>query len=134
MIRLVDTNICIYVIRKKPSGVLKKLTSLATTDTCISSITLAELEYGVAKSSHAEKNRSALIEFLLPFQIRVFDEEAARHYGRVRSQLERRGHPIGSLDLLIGAHALSIGAVLITNNVREFSRIEGLSIENWVPE
>lgn len=134
MIYLLDTNICIYVIRKRPSQVIKKLTSLSTSDVCISSITLAELEYGVEKSDKPEMNKEALEEFLLPLQIHSFNVPAARSYGRIRALLEKKGLLIGSLDLMIGAHALSLGSVVVTNNVREFSRIPNLTIENWVTD
>ena len=101
-------------------------------DIGISSITLSELEYGVEKSERKEQNRLALVEFLLPFEIVFYDDSAAYEYGMVRSYLERIGEPIGSLDMLIAAHAFSLDATLVTNNEREFRRIPDLKIVNWV--
>lgn len=100
-------------------------------DIGISSITVAELEYGVYKSQQQEKNRSVLIQFLIPLEIVEFDQAAATVYGLIRSDLESRGLVIGSMDMLIAAHALSLGVTLVSNNIREFSRISNLSIENW---
>lgn len=97
----------------------------------ISSITLAELRYGVAKSLHVKQNQDALNEFILPLEIVHFDERAAQVYGAVRANLEKIGKPIGSLDTLIGAHALSVGAVMVTRNVREFKRIKDLKVVDW---
>jgi len=97
----------------------------------LSSITIAELSFGVAKSQHVERNREALQQFLLPFTIAPFDHRAAVAYGRVRADLEGSGRPIGPLDTLIGAHAVALGVILATNNVREFSRIDGLVVEGW---
>jgi tRNA(fMet)-specific endonuclease VapC len=128
---LLDTNICIYIIKKNPARVLERLTALDPTETAISSITLAELEFGVEKSQQVERNRRALGLFVAPLEILPFDEAAARVYGAVRSELERRGRPIGALDLLIAAQALALGATLVTNNQREFGHIAGLSLENW---
>src|SRR5919199_4004445 len=127
-----DTNICIYLIKQKPQKVLDKFKSLAIYDVGISSITVAELEYGVAKSQQQEKNRTALLQFLLPLEIVEFNQAAATIYGTIRSDLESRGLIIGAMDMLIASHALSLGVTLITNNVREFSRIPTLPLENWV--
>jgi tRNA(fMet)-specific endonuclease VapC len=129
---LLDTNICIYLIKQKPSKVLARFSTLALSDIGISSITVAELEYGVCKSQQQEKNRSALMQFLIPLEIVEFDQTAATLYGSIRSDLESRGLVIGSMDMLIAAHALSLGVTLVSNNVREFSRIASLSLENWV--
>jgi tRNA(fMet)-specific endonuclease VapC len=128
---LLDTNICIYLIRRKPEIVLKRIQGLQVSDLGISSITLSELEYGVAKSRKQEQNKLALTEFLTPIEIMPFDDMAAKHYGELRAYLERRGTPIGSLDTLIAAHALSLQSTLVTNNESEFSRVPGLKIENW---
>jgi tRNA(fMet)-specific endonuclease VapC len=128
---LLDTNICIYVIKKQPPRVIERIQSVPIEDICISTITLAELEYGVAKSAHRERNRLALLEFLTPFRILDFDPAAAQQYGHIRSDLETRGTVIGPLDLLIAAHAQSQGLTLVTNNTREFSRIKNLEMENW---
>jgi len=129
---MLDTNICIYLIKKKPSQVINRLKSLRISDVCLSSITLAELEYGVEKSARAEQNRWALTGFLAPIDILPFDDTTTRKYGTLRLHLEKTGKPIGAMDMLIGAHALSVGAVLVTNNTDEFHRIENLLIENWV--
>lgn len=129
---LLHTNICIALIRKKPPKILKRLATLATGDVGISSITLAELRYGVAKSTDEAKNAAALEEFLLPLEIADFDASAAQSYGRVRASLEKAGTPIGPLDTQIGAHALNLGTTLVTNNLREFRRISGLKVEDWI--
>ncbi|HEY9879785.1 MAG TPA: type II toxin-antitoxin system VapC family toxin [Leptolyngbyaceae cyanobacterium] len=128
---LLDTNICIYLIKQKPPRVLARFKTLSLSDIGISSITVAELEYGVCKSQQQEKNRSALMQFLIPLEIVEFDQAAATTYGSIRSDLEVRGLVIGSMDMLIAAHALSLGVTLVSNNVREFSRIANLSLENW---
>lgn len=129
---MLDTNICIYLIKKKPPNVLHRLQSLRVSNVCLSSITLAELEYGVAKSQRREQNLLALTEFLSPLDILPFDEAAAREYGFLRYELEKAGTPIGAMDMLIAAHALSTGSVLVTNNANEFRQVKGLPLENWV--
>ena len=98
----------------------------------ISSITVSELEYGAAKSSSPDQNRNALLAFLSPLEILPFDDQAAFHYGNIRSYLEKAGKIIGSMDMLIAAHTRSIPLILVTNNYREFSRVPDLRIENWV--
>lgn len=128
---LLDTNICIYLIKKKPPLVLRHFEAYAAGTIGISSITVAELEFGVQKSLYPSQNQEALEQFLLPLAILDFDYEAARAYGRLRSLLETRGRVIGSLDMLIAAHALSQGLPLATNNVREFSKVPGLKVLNW---
>jgi tRNA(fMet)-specific endonuclease VapC len=128
---LLDTNICIYLIKQKPPKVLAKFQTLVLSDIGISSITVAELEYGVFKSQQQEANRNALVQFSIPLEIVKFDQSAAIFYGSIRSDLERRGLVIGAMDMLIAAHALSLGVTLVSNNVREFSRIANLSLENW---
>lgn len=128
---MLDTNICIYLIKQKPPRVLKHFQSHVVGDIGISSITLAELRYGVAKSQQIEKNSRALDEFILPLEIADFDEKAAESYGNVRASLEKEGKPIGSMDMLIGAHALSLGITLVTNNTREFRQIKNLKIADW---
>jgi tRNA(fMet)-specific endonuclease VapC len=129
---LLDTNICIYVIKQKPSSVKQRLQAIDPSDVGISIVTLAELEYGAAKSQNPERNQQILTTFCAPFEIVGLSEEDARILGNIRADLERRGQPIGSYDLLIAAQALSRSLTLVTNNVREFQRIEGLIIENWV--
>ncbi|MGD0465557.1 MAG: type II toxin-antitoxin system VapC family toxin [Gammaproteobacteria bacterium] len=129
---LLDTNICIYIIKKEPKLVLNKFKQFSPGDIGISSVTLAELYYGVEKSSQIEKNRSALENFLLPLEILLFDDQAAIVYGEIRANLEKNGTPIGPLDLMIAAHTKSRGLTLVTNNTKEFVRIAGLLVENWV--
>lgn len=128
---LLDTNICIYIIKNKPTQVFQKFLSLEFGSVGISSITLAELNYGVAKSTNVKKNQDALLKFLTPIEIIDFNFDAAEEYGKVRSDLEKKGTPIGPLDLLIAAHAKSLNLILVTNNEKEFRRVEGLNIENW---
>lgn len=129
---MLDTDSCIALIKRKPGPVLRRLTALAPGEAGISAVTLAELRFGVAKSAQREKNGQALDEFLLPLEIAEFDEPAAEVYGSVRAGLEKAGTPIGPLDALIGAHALSLGAALVTHNTREFRRIPGLSVVDWL--
>jgi len=129
---LLDTNICIYLIRQKPLHVYDKFKSLALGAVGLSTITVSELTYGVTKSSNPEKNRDALEQFLLPFEILDFDINAEIEYGKVRTYLEKKGTPIGPLDTLIAAHAKSLNLILVTNNTREFNRVPKLSIQNWV--
>ncbi len=128
---MLDTNICIYLIKQKSPKVVKHFKSHVVGDIGISSVTLAELRYGVAKSRRVEKNRQALDEFILPLEIADFDEKAAESYGNVRVSLEKDGKPIGSLDMMIGAHALSLGVILVTNNTREFRQIKHLKVADW---
>ena len=129
---MLDTNTCIAIIKRKPPQVLTRFNAYKVGEIGISWVTLAELEFGVAKSQHLEKNQAALDEFVLPLEIANFDRETARVYGRVRATLEEKGAPIGSLDMMISAHALRLGVTLATNNTREFSRIKGLTIVDWL--
>lgn len=128
---LLDTNICIYIIKRRPSTTVDRIRSTAPEDVAVSTITLAELEYGAAKSLDPNRNRLALLEFLVPFTILDFDQGAAIHYGSIRAALEAKGEPIGAMDMLIAAQARSRGLVLVTNNVREFRRVDGLEVQNW---
>ncbi len=129
---LLDTNICIYVIQEKSLQVLQQFQECSFGEIGVSSITVAELAYGVQKSRYRKKNQAALEQFLLPFEITPFDDQAAMAYGKIRADLEAKGRPIGSLDMLIAAQALSLGTVLVTNNFDEFSRVPGLIVEDWV--
>jgi tRNA(fMet)-specific endonuclease VapC len=131
MLYLLDTNICIYIIKQNNPLVYKKFTSLKPGDVGISSVTLAELQYGVSKSAFPEKNQQSLNQFLIPLEILEFDEHAATYYGKIRSELERAGKVIGAMDMLIAAHALSLDVVLVSNNLKEFIRVDGLQTENW---
>jgi tRNA(fMet)-specific endonuclease VapC len=128
---LLDTNICIYIIKKKDPGILRRLQSYKEGEIGISSITIAELEYGVARSTQSQRNRLALASFLIPFEIIDFDQEAATDYGLIRAWLEREGKPIGSMDMLLAAQARSKGIVLVTNNENEFRKVPGLKLDNW---
>jgi len=128
---LLDTNICIYIIKRKPAAVLERFLDYQIGDIGISSITLSELRYGVAKSSHREKNAKALDEFTIPLEVVPYDEAAANVYGDIRASLEKDGTPIGSMDMLIASHAVSLGIPLVTNNTREFLRIPSLNLIDW---
>ena len=128
---LLDTNICIYIINAKPAAVLQRFRDYRMGEIGLCSVVAAELAYGVAKSGSA-RNRQALEMFLAPLMILPFDEAAVWAYGDLRSDLERRGQPIGALDTMIAAHALSQNATLVTNNLSEFERVPGLQLENWV--
>ena len=128
---MLDTHICIYIIKETPVKVLKKLRSFDIADIVISAITHSELEYGVTKSSRRKKNQEALNKFLSPLEIVPYDDKAAAAYGQIRSHLEKKGSAIGTMDLLIGAHARSIPVTLVTSNHRKFKRIPGLRVENW---
>ena len=129
---MLDTNICIYIIKQQPVTVLKRFLEYQIGDIGISSITLSELRYGVAKSTHQEKNTKALDEFITPLEVVSFDEETAHIYGEIRAGLEKAGTPIGAMDMLIAAHAVSLGIPLVTNNTREFVRIPILNIIDWI--
>jgi tRNA(fMet)-specific endonuclease VapC len=128
---MLDTNICIYIIKHQPSSVVDRLVALPTEEVGISVITVAELCYGASKSGRPERNHQALNEFLYPFEIALYDEPAAKAYGTIRSALKKKGQPIGPMDLLIAAHALSLDVRLVTNNAKEFERVDGLKIDNW---
>ncbi len=128
---MLDTNICMYIIKQKPKDVIERFRQAQVSEIGVSSITLSELEYGVMKSAKSEQNKLALVQFIAPIEISAYDDVAAQHYGVIRAHLERQGTPIGSLDMLIAAHALSINSVLITNNESEFGRVSHLKIENW---
>lgn len=128
---LLDTDICIYAINQRRPGPLERVRAYAIGEVGISVVTYAELRFGVENSERAAHNLEVLERFLLPLEIVPFDAEAARCYGRIRTQLQRAGAPIGANDLLIAAHAVSLGTTLVTNNIREFERVEGLHVECW---
>jgi tRNA(fMet)-specific endonuclease VapC len=128
---LIDTNICIYVMNKKPFEVIDKFKNTEIGQIGISSITVSELNYGVAKSKRQKQNAQRLEEFLAPFEILPYDETASKYYGIICYQLESEGKVIGPLDMLIAAHALSKDLILVTNNEKEFLRIKSLKVENW---
>ena len=129
---LLDTNICIYIINMRPPEVLARFREYRLGEIGVCSVVVAELAYGVAKSQSA-RNRSALEMFLAPLEVLPFDQAAVWAYGELRASLEREGQPIGALNTMIAAHALSLDAPLATNNPREFARVPGLRLENWVP-
>ena len=132
MIKLMlDTNMCIYVIKQKPKKVIDKFRKLSFSEVAISSIVLSELEFGVVKSTQPAQNRLALTQFLAPLEILAYNDIAAFYYGKIRAHLQKMGTPIGSLDLLIAAHTLSVGCSLVTNNESEFQRVPRLKILNW---
>ncbi len=131
MIFMLDTNICIYTIKQKPQKVIDRVRALRMSELGTSSIVLSELEYGAEKSSNPVKNKVALMQFLAGIDIVGYDAAAARHYGEIRIYLESNGQTIGAMDMLIAAHARSLGVILVTNNEKEFRRIPGLKIENW---
>lgn len=131
---MLDTNICVELLRGRAPGLLQKLRSFAIDDIALSGITLAELQYGVAKSMRPGRHEILLAEFCAPLAILPFDNLAAEFYGRVRAHLEHAGTPIGPLDTLIAAHALSLDIPLVTNNEKEFARVPGLRVENWLTQ
>ena len=128
---MLDTNIIAYAKNNRPESVLKRLMQYRPEDICISSITLAELEYGVFNSAKPRQNQLALMVFLASIIVVPFDSDAAIEYGIIRADLKKRGTPIGANDLLIAAHAKSLDLTLVTNNTREFERVEGLRLEDW---
>ncbi len=131
---MLDTNICIYLIKNKPECVLKRLKEHEYSEICISSVTYAELVHGVEKSQAVEKNRLALAILLANIEIMNFDTLAAEEYGKIRADLEKAGTPIGPMDMMIAGHAKSLGYTIVTNNTKEFMRVSGLLIENWAEE
>ena len=128
---MLDTNICIYVIKHKPEKVFRKIQTIHPEDVCISSVTYAELVHGVEKSAAVEKNRLALSMLLANREILELNVDAADCYGKIRAGLEKKGTPISPLDMMIAGHAQSLGYTVVTNNVKEFSRVSALRIENW---
>lgn len=131
---MLDTNICIYAIKHKPPEVIKNFLKHDPDHICVSSINYGELMHGVEKSQAVERNRVAITLFLSSISILPFDNYAAEEYGKVRAELERKGTPIGPMDMLIAGHARSERLILVTNNTREFVRIENLEIEDWTQE
>lgn len=129
--RMLDTNMCIYLIRRRSPEALRRFEGFEVGEVGVSVITVSELRYGVEKSGRPEQNRGALEQFLLSLEVMSFDLDATASYGRIRATLEWRGTPIGPLDTLIAAHALSLGVTLVTNNTREFERVPGLQTEDW---
>jgi tRNA(fMet)-specific endonuclease VapC len=128
---MLDTNICIYVIKSRPAGLRERFNSLAD-QLCISAVTLAEIIYGAEKSARPVENLAILEQFVARLDVLSFGDRAATHYGQLRAELERAGHPVGIHDMMIGGHARSEGLTLVSNNLREFQRMAGLRLENWV--
>jgi len=129
---MLDTNICIYLMNNRSPRVVEKIKQHRDSGICISAITLAELEYGASKSLHYERNVIAIQKMLSILDVLTFDEAAASCYGITRTRLEQKGQIIGPLDMLIAGHAMSRKLILITNNIKEFERVENLTLENWV--
>ena len=127
---MLDTNICIHVINARPPLVLERFRREQLGSICVSSVTAAELAFGVAKSG-SQRNREALEMFLAPLEVLPFDNAVMWHYADLRADLQRRGEPIGALDTMIAAHAIACNTTLVSTNTREFSRVAGLSLENW---
>lgn len=127
---MLDTNICIYVINARPPTVLARFRQERLGTIGVSSVTAAELAFGVVKSG-STRNREALEMFLAPLDVMPFDVLAIWHYGELRAGLGRRGLPVGALDTMIAAHALASNTILVTNNTREFARVPGLRLKNW---
>ena len=128
---MLDTNICIYVMKTYPPAVREKFNALSE-QLCVSSITLGELHYGAEKSVRRSENLSAIEHFVARLEVLPFGVKAAAHYGQVRAELERGGTPCGPHDMQIGAHARSEGLIVVTNNMKEFVRMPGVRSENWV--
>lgn len=128
---LIDTNICIYIMNKRPTGIIHKFKRFDIGEIGVSTITVSELHYGIAKSKNRRSNKQRIEEFLSPLEIIPYDEIAAKTYGDIRHKLEKQGELIGPLDLLIAAHALSRNLVLVTNNEKEFKRVKNLKVKNW---
>ncbi len=128
---LLDTNICIYIIKQKPEKVFKKFGNYSVGQIGISTITYSELFYGVSKSQRTAQNEAALSQFTAPLEVIPFSEDVAATYGIIRACLEKAGKPIGPLKTLIASHAVHLGLTLVTNNTKEFSKVPKLKIENW---
>ena len=128
---LLDTNICIFLKNKKSPNVLQKIKENKHLGIYISSITVAELQFGVYNSKYIERNRIALIKFLTPFSVLNFDDRDAEEFGKIRTSLKNEGKIIGAYDMLIAAQALAKNLILVTDNTKEFCRIKTLTIEDW---
>jgi tRNA(fMet)-specific endonuclease VapC len=128
---LLDTNICIYAIKKKSNQVLDKISANYGHGIYISALTVAELEFGIANSKYPEKNRISLLEFLSIFTVLPFDDDDAIPYGKIKKKLKEEGRIIGPIDLLLAAQAVSKNFILVTNNVKEFQRVKELKVEDW---
>ena len=134
MTYLLDTDICIYIIKNRFVGLIKKLRRVGIENVGISAVTVAELEYGVSNSDRSGESRARLYEFMVPFAFIDFDLNAARQYGKIRKELKDLGQPIGPMDTLIAAIAMAHGQILVTNNGKEFGKVPGLKTENWIED
>jgi len=132
MLYLLDTDTLIYILKRRPPDVAARFEKMSPEDVAVSVISIAELMFGAEKSRSPARARRAVQKIAEVLRVLPFDEGAARVYGRLRARLEQRGTPIGALDTLIAAHALSLRATLVTNNTREFARDPDLEVENWV--
>lgn len=130
--KMLDTCICIYTIKKHPENVIRKFQEELPEGLCISSITLAELCHGVQKSSKPKENQANLALLLTCLTVIPFDDKAANEYGKISADLQKKGPPIGTMDMLIAAHAKSLELTLVTNNIREFAGVNGLELDNWI--
>lgn len=130
---LLDTNICIYIIKQRPPEVLKRFQDINSGDIAISTITLYELLYGAYKSSYPTKNKSAVRKLVLPLEILPFDEKEADICGKIRAEQEKKGEVIGPMDMQIAATALANDLTMVTHNIKEFKRISALKVETWIP-
>ncbi|MBN1900884.1 type II toxin-antitoxin system VapC family toxin [Candidatus Sumerlaeota bacterium] len=128
---LLDTNTCIYAINKKPDHVIEKVIEKSKKGIYISALTIAELEYGIENSRQIEKNRISLLKFLTPFIVINYDDNDAICYGKMKAKLKKTGYLFGPIDMLLASQALCKDLTFVTNNISEFSRVEGLQIEDW---
>jgi tRNA(fMet)-specific endonuclease VapC len=128
---LLDTNICIYAIKNKPECVLQNIKAKSRNGIYISALTIAELEFGVENSIEKDANRIALLKFVSIFNILCFDDMDAIPYGKLKAKLRKEGNIIGPIDMLLAGQAISKDLILVTNNIKEFKRIENLKLENW---
>lgn len=129
---MLDTNTCIYAIKNKTDQIIDKMRERISEGICISSISFAELEHEMERSLYPDKNQLMLLKFLVPIEIVPFDSKAAMKYGKIKADLEKEGNTIGTMDMMISAHALSEDMAIVTSNVEEFERVPGLKVENWV--
>lgn len=128
---MLDTNICSYIIKQRPTEVLQKFENIQKDQICISIVTYAELEYGVERTSSKRVNQQIIDAFIDRLKVVSWDIDAAKHYAKIRNGLEKQGTPIGNMDLMIASHARSQECILVTNNLREFERVPNLKLENW---
>jgi tRNA(fMet)-specific endonuclease VapC len=129
---MLDTNTCIYILKRRPKEVLEKFVKIRRDQICLSIVTYAELKYGAERSSSKKMNLEIIEEFAARLNVLLWDEDAANQYAKIRHYLEKKGTPIGNMDLMIASHALSRGCRLVTNNKKEFNRVPGIKVENWL--